>query len=371
MYTQCPNCETIFRISSEQLQVARGNVRCGDCNQPFNALDSLMDQPPEVSDESIQANTENQQLTDAEKTEELVTEDQPPYHPEDSLEFDVPEQNWSSFFVDAEPAPGIAPRFRNSGTEKETAEFISDTPEPSQIAENPADLGKAGVAKFNQAPIDTTIVFEIDESELPTGMQESQTSMDSDRPPWIRDRVNQTLPADSIQIDRGWSWTVICILAAALLTQLIHYNRDALAANASYGATTFAVYDRLDSVLYPEWPLEAYRVRGSEVVGGRRNALEIQARVDVVGRHAVGLPMIRITLRDRWSNPVAGKVFSPDEYLQMPGEFDGQLSPGTTIPVQIRVLDPGAEAQGYEMDICLPRRNIGLQCQNDRNPFQQ
>lgn len=37
--TQCPNCETSFRVSPEQLEVADGRVRCGQCMHVFTALD--------------------------------------------------------------------------------------------------------------------------------------------------------------------------------------------------------------------------------------------------------------------------------------------------------------------------------------------
>jgi len=41
MYTQCPHCQTAFRIYPDQLSQARGQVRCGVCNFSFNALESL------------------------------------------------------------------------------------------------------------------------------------------------------------------------------------------------------------------------------------------------------------------------------------------------------------------------------------------
>ena len=41
MQTSCPNCGSIFLISPEHLEAARGQVRCGECMQVFNALLSL------------------------------------------------------------------------------------------------------------------------------------------------------------------------------------------------------------------------------------------------------------------------------------------------------------------------------------------
>ncbi len=51
--TQCPHCQTSFRVSHNQLSVARGVVRCGACLQVFNAARQLLEQsaaqvPPAV-----------------------------------------------------------------------------------------------------------------------------------------------------------------------------------------------------------------------------------------------------------------------------------------------------------------------------------
>jgi len=61
MHTTCPHCQTVFRVTSEQLNMARGKVRCGYCQTIFNALDSLEDEwheaPPEPSDLSTTTKT--------------------------------------------------------------------------------------------------------------------------------------------------------------------------------------------------------------------------------------------------------------------------------------------------------------------------
>lgn len=40
--TQCPMCETVFRITTAQAAVKSGTVRCGQCFSVFNALDVLV-----------------------------------------------------------------------------------------------------------------------------------------------------------------------------------------------------------------------------------------------------------------------------------------------------------------------------------------
>jgi len=43
MYTYCPGCAAIFRITAETVSAAGGRVRCGECGRVFNAVDCLYD----------------------------------------------------------------------------------------------------------------------------------------------------------------------------------------------------------------------------------------------------------------------------------------------------------------------------------------
>ena len=44
--TQCPECSTRFKVTSEQLAASEGIVRCGRCNAVFNAGEYLHDDEP-------------------------------------------------------------------------------------------------------------------------------------------------------------------------------------------------------------------------------------------------------------------------------------------------------------------------------------
>lgn len=46
--TKCPDCNTTFRITFPELQLFDGKVRCGHCEQPFNAFSALISIPESV-----------------------------------------------------------------------------------------------------------------------------------------------------------------------------------------------------------------------------------------------------------------------------------------------------------------------------------
>jgi len=55
LITQCPGCETSFKVTQAQLDAAKGAVRCGACLQIFQALDHIFD-GAEVPLEDVEGN---------------------------------------------------------------------------------------------------------------------------------------------------------------------------------------------------------------------------------------------------------------------------------------------------------------------------
>lgn len=76
--TRCPHCKTSFRIRDEQLQAARGAVRCGSCLEVFKATDHIVS-PPTVTETAPAVPT----LDTPEKEPAPAP---PPSAPSDSLE---------------------------------------------------------------------------------------------------------------------------------------------------------------------------------------------------------------------------------------------------------------------------------------------
>jgi predicted Zn finger-like uncharacterized protein len=49
LYTRCPNCDTTFRVTTQQLQASGGQVRCGHCQKIFDAFATLTAQEPQIA----------------------------------------------------------------------------------------------------------------------------------------------------------------------------------------------------------------------------------------------------------------------------------------------------------------------------------
>lgn len=84
MRTRCPDCGTVFRVTSEQLRRKAGKVRCGHCQTVFNAFDQWQSDndepevnspPPEVEASPV----EPLQMEPETVVEEPVVESEPEF----------------------------------------------------------------------------------------------------------------------------------------------------------------------------------------------------------------------------------------------------------------------------------------------------
>ncbi len=170
---------------------------------------------------------------------------------------------------------------------------------------------------------------------------------------------------ESTPARNGFWLTGGLLLLTALAIQLVHYNRDSLAANPVWGDAVSRAYSLLAIDLFPAWSMADYEIRSAEVVTGESGAdiMDIRAQIAVVGDTPTGLPYLRVVLSDRWSKPVAEKAFSPADYSAADNaSSDRLLLPGQSIEVHVSIVDPGTGAQGFELELCLPRRHTGMEC---------
>ncbi|MGB5347872.1 MAG: DUF3426 domain-containing protein [Woeseia sp.] len=59
MYTECPHCQTAFRVSAALLRQARGQVQCGGCGRRFDALDNLSEEAPAPANDTSSSQSVN------------------------------------------------------------------------------------------------------------------------------------------------------------------------------------------------------------------------------------------------------------------------------------------------------------------------
>jgi predicted Zn finger-like uncharacterized protein len=415
----------VFRVTPEALRVARGRVQCGSCNTVFDALASLTDAPPDQGKDKNPDASRDDDATDAGQCDDSLARavadlvqvseaapddeeawealsDEPEAilwlssgddeldaieaegaaigdHP-DGPDADAEAEAEADSDDDAEKDPEPAPETEVDATDDSDelpAEWSHSVTEPDADPENdnwtiesplyasptytvePDDLARHGTTD-DGAETDTTGGRTEDAAGLTPENDAVQASFDD---PFAEPRFPPPR-RERLPMNKRFAATGVVILIIALATQLLHYNRDELAATQAYGETVSKIYAYIGARLYPTWDISSYEVRAADAVAGQAGSgtLEIRAQVAVTGDRPTGIPMVRVVLRDRWSKPMGSRVFDASEFLTSDASHGRLLSPGTLLPVLITVVDPGMDAQGFEVDVCVPDRYQTVRC---------
>ena len=194
--TQCPHCQTRFRVNHAQLSVARGVVRCGSCLQVFNAARQLLEQrmgeeaqaltpPPAVIPQPEQRAISQKQWTAAELDLDHLDLDQ------ELARLEQREiQPTQAFGQPRKPREESLSASRDSGE--------SDEPWSDSLFSQPAD--ERVLTDDTPPKPDTPLLGDIDDLE-PTSRTEPSLSLvdlddEPDAPQLRLDAVDEDLPSE-------------------------------------------------------------------------------------------------------------------------------------------------------------------------------
>jgi hypothetical protein len=160
------------------------------------------------------------------------------------------------------------------------------------------------------------------------------------------------------------------VLTFLLLVQFVHYDRHELVRRPTVGPLLQKIYARLGLQLSPNWNLNAYQVRqwGAAAAPGAQGTLRVRASVVNTADHAQPLPLLRLSLADIAGARVGVRDFEPAEYVPNLPESDHMLDAGRRVDAEVVIVDPGKDAVGFEIDVCLRDDERHIKCANDPAP---
>jgi predicted Zn finger-like uncharacterized protein len=232
MYTQCPECDTIFRVNAAVLRTAQGQVRCGVCDATFDAIRFLMDE----IESGVNAASASGIQWDPDPTEPTPRAPQTP--PEPASESPTPP------FLPETQLPLVAFEVAEAANEwwatpvtTELPAFLLGTP-PS--TDTPADTAEPPIAAAEPVTHDDDRhVVPLERASEP----ESATETDSPWPiaaaeyrggapiaPEALDRLAraETAPQRRPRQRLRWSTVGLMVSATALFAQVVDHERDRL-----------------------------------------------------------------------------------------------------------------------------------------------
>lgn len=375
MLTQCPSCHTMFRVTSEILRVADGQVRCGRCQRQFDAMERLIGEHP---DEPLPTRAPR-------GVEPSIEVEEPASHEEITMEgrhieitgtYRVPNQFGDTEQVQEEITEewveiedfDAAERYErepDDGYDADTSASDSATPEADPANETAAP--DAPPASIIGAASDYAAPREPLSDDLP---------IRATRPSRLAELIGPSDEADDSQTHddllelrppvkkSSAIWHVLALpLLLLLIGQWVHSYRATLARHPTIGPPLLAAYEALGVKLTPGWDLHAYQIRQWGIVSdpSQPGTLQVRASITNLADFAQPYPLLKLVLEDRWGEQLRAREFEPTEYLDPTVAADRMLSPGQQANATIAIIDPGPDAEGFRFDVCL-RGNAGTVC---------
>ena len=386
--TQCPSCQTRFKVTDKHLSAASGLVRCGRCAHVFNATEHFVSTeaaPPVLTPPAAPANPPAPQVA--------VAPEAPPSRPQqaavdpmDDFELELPDfdphieaSESDSFTLDMAPpeapaAPAPAPAAVDNSSEAEEfqralAEALhtrNTTPPSSQSyasaldePENTRDLPDVfGKQRRRGDQADTPPAPAPVAEPAPAPVAENLRQ----RPPHPYGDLDEHSPDEEesdtdVPRQRNPLLTTVMVLLSVigivlLAGQLIYFNRTRIAAEVPEARPALEAFCHIAACTVP-WPSDIAQIRTewSELafVPEHANLIQLSATLKNHAAFAQNYPMLEVSLKDADDQVLIRKVFSPKEYLKADDFKLQRFNSNSEVKVTMR-LDAGkVRAMGYSL----------------------
>ena len=310
--TRCSACGTVFRVVQDQLKVSEGWVRCGRCNEVFNALEGLFD---------------------------LDRETPPEWAPEDREEW----------------ARQGTPPVSETGAEDTEASEARDPQLVDKIDSELFGQRKASPVAATEvdAPIGPGLALQDDEAppahRFPIE-HDGVTSSDDEAPDFLRKAER----AERWQ--RPWVRAVLSVAALGLLgtlgVQAVHHFRDDVAARwpeaaplleawCSAAACSLGAPRHIDDVAVESTALSR---------AGSAEAYRLNVVLRNHGGVAVAMPAVDLALTDANGQLIARRTLSVRDFVSAPT----RLPAGGDANLQTTLSAGATKITGYTVEVFYP-----------------
>jgi len=290
MKTRCPACQTVFRVAPEQVKVRAGKVRCGECNEIFNALDHLLE-----DNDSLMQSGETTQIQGLKPEEETV-----------------------AFSFPSEIQPSTFELTNSSTEEREESEACGAraTAGPNEAAVMPpADEERPIATAESTMPAEEGIARPASTDDLILPRETTQIPGYSK---WAEGVMSTSTVPTVTKVARWPFFTVAVILSFILAGQVVFFFRTEIAtALPSFRPAV----ERFASILDAGVPLPRHvdliSIEASDLQSdpARSNLLVLNATLRNRANYAQEYPALELSLTDTHDAAIARRVFRPADYL--------------------------------------------------------
>lgn len=380
----CPHCGTAFTVTSKQLEVANGHVRCGVCMEVFKvggkSPEAAKDTQAQTSQKPASGNTSS--LDEDASIEAWIKKNQKPRNPNmQSGPVEAPEESPESLSIDDEFSDAFEmlkpvsesgeksytamPKDNEENDEPETvsipaykATLADDDNNDEEMDHLLANAKQNQGTKAQQKNNNKSSLSLDDESDdaFNNGFDNDLFSSGDDEPLLqvaLGSADIEDEPSLESQLKPKILWpTLSVIFSIILLVQVSIKNFDELSMNPDYRG----VYAGLCSLGLCELPplSNVDSIRGSNLLvrphPKQPGALVVDAIINNQAAFDQAFPDLYLSFSNLQGKVIASRLFTPDEYLQSELKGMQQMPSRSPLHLSLEVLDPGKEAVSYHLD---------------------
>lgn len=359
--TRCSHCSTAFRVVQDQLKISNGWVRCGRCNEVFNALEGLMDldggEPPHDTSATVPA------VADVESAPAAAD---PPLPSAAYHAVDPPTQPLAQ-----DPA-AAAGDDTNPGSREPVldAADLSEAEVDALLAEPGPDPGLAqpmtrsdSIAKHDPgaspaAPADMAVATDAD--AIAEGAADPTTTVapvlvhagpEADpTPSFLRASGRTRVPRSRRR--RSLEATAAVLLAFGLGLQGLHHFRDLIAVRVPAARPVLTTWCAVAACKIPlprrigDVTVESTTLTRADTADAYTLSVVLRNRGDL----PLALPSIDLSLTDANGRLLARRMLAPDLFRA----GSASLAPETSTPLQVVLASAGEGFSGYTVEVFYP-----------------
>ncbi|MFW5825606.1 MAG: DUF3426 domain-containing protein [Marinobacter sp.] len=394
LLTRCPHCDTRFRVTGEQLNVANGKVRCGNCMEVFDARGHADTPPTGDSPAAKDGKQESFSATDPE--DDIIFQDNPeedategayagrnlgfsddelsdsfrtdsgldPARDDDEDGTGDVDESWAEAMLqeelpDTPPGPSHPPRTGQTPGPRPTNSAAATQPQRQTPPAGPSSPAAGAPYSMDDLEI-TEITAAPPPDDAPAGHGHRRgTSGGGGFPPLDDVSPYEQLSREPVAVRsgsgrrlRGWLWTLVIVaLLGGLISQAAWFQFDRLSAIPELRPWYEKACEYAGCELEPLIALD--RIQSRKLVvrtdPDNRNALLVDAVIINQAEFEQPFPAIALTFSNLNGDVVAQSIFPPEDYLEGEGKELESMPPGTPVRIAISIRDPGRDAVNYNL----------------------
>jgi predicted Zn finger-like uncharacterized protein len=343
MLTRCPHCQTAFRVTSEQLKVRQGKVRCGACREVFDALETLADEAVAVQPAVLDIPEAQEAREDVEATQELILPEPLVAMPEEAPPPPEPQpvelEPFAVLEAPAEPGPEVA-------VEAQTAAFAEAAEEAAEESRPPQDGAPSVEDVASSAPV----------AEKEAQPAEVEPEADADAEGRAATQAEEIEGVAEVTQPRRWPWlSGIALLLILALGQALYFFRVELAVMTPELRPALAgACEAFGCALPRPRKPELVGIESSDLAPSYGNRLQLTAMLKNRAPFDQEYPHLELTLTDTRDEPLLRKVLAPADYLPAEKPAVAGFTAQGEVAVNLALEAEGVPAIGYRLYLFYP-----------------